>query len=56
MTNHLLKCSKCGSYGISEICGCGEKRVAPKPPKYSPEDKYGKYRRLYKEKLVEDAK
>ena len=52
MTNHLLKCTKCGSYGISEECSCGSKRSPPKPPKYSPEDKYGKYRRLYKENLV----
>ncbi|MGV8171775.1 MAG: nucleolar RNA-binding Nop10p family protein [Candidatus Woesearchaeota archaeon] len=42
---HILKCMKCGSYGLVEECECGHKRVEPKPPKYSPEDKYGKYRR-----------
>ncbi|HYD02677.1 MAG TPA: nucleolar RNA-binding Nop10p family protein [Alphaproteobacteria bacterium] len=42
---HILKCSKCKSYGLSEICACGHKRTDYKPPKYSPEDKYGKYRR-----------
>ncbi|MFH1506025.1 MAG: nucleolar RNA-binding Nop10p family protein [archaeon] len=56
MTEHILKCPKCGSYGLSEGCSCGSKRVVPKPPKYSPEDKYGKYRRLYKEKMLETKK
>lgn len=46
---HILKCLKCGSYGLKEKCGCGSKRVKPKPPKYSPEDKYGEYRRRWKE-------
>jgi rRNA maturation protein Nop10 len=27
---------------------CGKKTIAPKPAKYSPEDKYGKYRRMAK--------
>lgn len=45
---HILRCSKCGSYGLGESCGCGGTRVKPKPPKYSPEDKYGGYRRQFK--------
>ncbi len=49
MTHHLLKCTGCGSYGLDEACRCGSLRVSPKPPKYSPEDKYGAYRRKYKE-------
>ena len=49
---HILKCSKCGSYGLREICSCGLKRSKPKPPKYSPEDKYGTYRRKFKEELI----
>lgn len=33
-------------YSMKEICPkCGGKTLSPKPPKYSPEDKYGKYRR-----------
>lgn len=44
----ILKCS-CGAYGLSERCTCGGKRVSPKPPKWSPEDRYGSYRRKYKE-------
>ncbi|MBU1975679.1 MAG: RNA-protein complex protein Nop10 [Nanoarchaeota archaeon] len=45
----ILKCPKCGSYGLSAGCKCGTTRISPKPQKYSPEDKYGKYRRKYKE-------
>jgi len=46
---HILKCQKCGRYTLSEICECGGKAVENKPPKYSPEDKYGHYRRKAKE-------
>jgi H/ACA ribonucleoprotein complex subunit 3 len=47
--NHILKCPACGSYGLDEKCSCGAKRGKPKPPKYSPEDRYGTYRRKFKE-------
>jgi len=46
---HILRCSKCKSYGLEPKCGCGGTRSKPKPPKYSPEDKYADYRRQYKE-------
>ena len=49
MATHILRCKECGSYGLNEECGCGATRVPPKPPKYSPEDKYAQYRRRYKE-------
>jgi H/ACA ribonucleoprotein complex subunit 3 len=42
---HLLKCTVCSNYTLSENCKCGGKAVFPVPPKYSPEDKYGGYRR-----------
>jgi H/ACA ribonucleoprotein complex subunit 3 len=45
---HILRCERCGSYGLDESCGCGGSRAKPKPPKYSPEDKYGDYRRRFK--------
>ncbi len=47
MTRHILKCVVCGSYTMKEI-HCGKKTISPKPMKYSPEDKYGKYRRQVK--------
>ncbi|MBC8494870.1 ribosome biogenesis protein [archaeon] len=46
--NKILKCEKCQGYGLVEVCDCGGKRINPKPPKYSPEDKYGSYRRQTK--------
>ena len=42
----LMKCNKCGSYTLRETCKtCGTKTIRPMPPKFSPQDKYGKYRR-----------
>jgi H/ACA ribonucleoprotein complex subunit 3 len=51
---HILRCSKCKSYGLEPKCSCGGSRSKPKPPKYSPEDKYGEYRRKYKEEHEND--
>jgi H/ACA ribonucleoprotein complex subunit 3 len=48
MANHILKCPECHSYSLRQDCECGGKRVSPKPAKYSPEDKYGAYRRAAK--------
>ena len=45
---HILKCSKCGNYTMKEKCACGGEAFPAKPPKYSPEDKYAKYRRQVK--------
>jgi H/ACA ribonucleoprotein complex subunit 3 len=46
---HILKCKSCGGYTINKACPkCGKETVKPAPPKYSPEDKYGKYRRQVK--------
>ncbi|OIO61516.1 ribosome biogenesis protein [Candidatus Woesearchaeota archaeon CG_4_10_14_0_2_um_filter_33_10] len=42
---HILKCISCGNYTLKEKCKCGCKAVTPKPAKYTPEDKYGNYRR-----------
>lgn len=50
---HILKCPACGSYALTELCSCGAKRIEPKPAKYSPQDKYGQYRREAK-KLIEE--
>lgn len=51
MSSEILKCEKCKSYGLVAQCPCGGKRVPPLPPKYSPDDKYGAYRRKYKEQM-----
>ena len=49
---YIRKCKKCGRYTLKEYCPvCGAKTIDPSPPRYSPEDPYGKYRRIYKKKL-----
>jgi H/ACA ribonucleoprotein complex subunit 3 len=42
----LRKCEKCGNYTLKkDKCPyCGGKVHVPHPPKFSPEDKYLKYR------------
>jgi H/ACA ribonucleoprotein complex subunit 3 len=51
MPKYLQKCKACGKYGLanpeSKCRHCGGQLVNPKPPKFSLEDKYGKYRLQY---------
>ena len=50
----LLHCAEHG-YTLKESCpACGKATASPGPAKYSPEDRYGQYRR--KLKLMERAK
>ncbi len=50
MTKEILKCQKCNSYTLKDHCPkCDGKTISPKPAKFSPEDKFGKYRRAYKQ-------
>ncbi|TXT56721.1 MAG: Ribosome biogenesis protein Nop10 [Candidatus Thorarchaeota archaeon] len=48
----LYKCIECNKYTLDEkqCPACGGEVRNPNPPKYSPEDKYGKYRRDAKRK------
>ncbi|HDP73799.1 MAG TPA: RNA-protein complex protein Nop10 [Candidatus Woesearchaeota archaeon] len=47
---YILKCVSCGRYTLKEACpACSSKAVRAVPPKYSPDDKYGSYRRQVKE-------
>ncbi len=49
---HILKCPECKAYTMKEKCPeCGEKSINPKPSKYSPQDKYGEYRRKAKSEM-----
>ena len=50
---HIFKCSSCGRYTMKETCDCGSNTIAPKPLKFTPDDKLSKYRR--KAKLDEYA-
>jgi len=45
---HILKCKSCGKHTLKEKCSCGGIAANIKPPKFSPEDNYAKYRRKYK--------
>lgn len=51
MSKKILKCQFCNAFTMKEI-HCNKPTINPTPAKYSPEDKYGKYRRQYK-KAVE---
>lgn len=45
----IRKCPKCGRYTLKEQCSsCGIKTVTPHPHRFSPEDKYVKYRVMAK--------
>lgn len=47
---HIMICPDCGNYTMKENCdSCNIKTMNPKPPKFSPEDKYADYRRRAKE-------
>ncbi|MDR2944620.1 MAG: RNA-protein complex protein Nop10 [Methanosarcinales archaeon] len=53
MGKRIKKCLSCGRYTLSDICpDCGGGCVSPKTASYSPEDRYGKYRRIYRQNLI----
>lgn len=48
----LYYCMNCDEYTMSEICGrCRGKTVSRNPPRFSPQDPYGEYRRKLKKIL-----
>lgn len=45
----LKRCVGCGTYTMLAACPkCGGVAKSPMPPSFSPEDRYGKYRRMAK--------
>jgi len=45
----IMYCEKCKEYTFDEICPrCREKTVSKNPPRLSPQDNYGVYRRKLK--------
>ncbi len=45
MKSLISKCPKCGSYTMEGACPkCSTKTVSAHPAKYSPDDKYARYR------------
>jgi len=50
----MLKCPAGHGYTLKEKCGvCGAKTSDPRPPRYSPVDKFGKWRRIAKREMAE---
>ena len=48
----IRKCSNCGAYTLKESCmRCGGATNRVRPAKFSPEDPYGKYRRMMKAEI-----
>ena len=49
MKSKIRKCGICGEYTLKDVCGrCGRATKNPMPPRFSPKDPYGKYRRMMK--------
>ena len=45
MKGLMLKCADCGRYTLADKCpSCGGKAVTVHPARYSPDDKYARYR------------
>ncbi|HQE96902.1 MAG TPA: RNA-protein complex protein Nop10 [Methanothrix sp.] len=46
MRSKILRCTSCGRYTLRQICpACGGMAAMTKPPRFSSDDPYGKYRR-----------
>jgi H/ACA ribonucleoprotein complex subunit 3 len=55
MAKHILICPECKKYTLKDVCtACKQKTSQTKPPKYSPEDKYAKFRRQVKEQEYQE--
>ena len=47
--SYLLYCKNCKEYTLDGICvKCKEKTASKNPPRFSPHDRYGGYRRKLK--------
>ena len=47
MRSEIRRCAGCGRYTLEQECpACGSATSCPVPPRYSPEDRMGKYRRI----------
>jgi len=57
LRDHKMKmkiCPQCNNYTLKDLCPiCKVNTVNPHPPKFSPEDRYGKYRRMIKKERGE---
>jgi len=54
MPNKILHCQKCHIYTLKEECpSCSGKTASTIPAKFSPEDKHGHLRRIYKKQNID---
>ena len=55
MAKHINRCSVCGRYTMKDT-HCNQKVENSRPPKYSPDDQYARYRReVKKKKLIDEG-
>ncbi|MEE0939074.1 RNA-protein complex protein Nop10 [Methanobrevibacter sp.] len=55
MNMKMNKCPECGIYTLKDACPkCGGQLKVIYPPKFSIEDKYGKYRRILKKESMKE--
>ena len=50
----LRRCPTTGTYTMKDVCEHGDKTIQAAPAKFSPEDKYGSYRRKAKEEQYKE--
>jgi rRNA maturation protein Nop10 len=43
--HHILRCTSCGQYALSEKCTCGGTALPPHPARYVPRASYAPQRR-----------
>ncbi|MEM2020689.1 MAG: RNA-protein complex protein Nop10 [Zestosphaera sp.] len=49
----LRKCPNCGRYTFKDTCPtCNTRTYSPHPPRFSPQDKYVRYRALAREESL----
>ncbi|UCE73344.1 MAG: RNA-protein complex protein Nop10 [Methanomassiliicoccales archaeon] len=56
MRTLLRKCEECGRYTLKDKCSCGNMTIVPQPARFSPQDRFGKYRRILKNQKAKENK
>ncbi|MFO8051093.1 MAG: RNA-protein complex protein Nop10 [Thermoplasmatota archaeon] len=55
MRSRIRLCRSCGRLSLRQECPqCGRPTENTFPPRYSPQDRYGKYRRLFYSEMAGD--
>ena len=53
----IYYCPACKTYTVGNTClKCKQKTIIPDPPRFSPQDHYGSYRRTLKKQLKKNVK